>query len=256
MPDGKLLQLPSTHMISQEFLRAFNVKFKDNTGKELTPYSTCYGPAISRIFGALVIVHGGDKGLRFPWSVSPVHVAFVPLSEKAEKKAQDLAKKIDARVEVDTRDMSPGEKFNYWELKGIPIRVDIGDKELKEKKVSVFRRDLNKKELILEKDFTSYVKKIMGEYDINLRKQADSLLEGRIKNVKTMKELKEAIESGAIVRAPFCSIEKEGSACADKITEATGGQVRGKKLDNEKASGNCIVCGKKAHEVVYIGRSY
>ncbi len=256
MPDGKLLQLPSTHMISQEFLRAFNVKFKDNTGKELTPYSTCYGPAISRIFGALVIVHGDDKGLRFPWSVSPVHVAFVPLSEKAEKKAQDLAKKIDARVEVDTRDMSPGEKFNYWELKGIPIRVDIGDKELKEKKVSVFRRDLNKKELILEKDFTSYVKKIMSTYDTNLRKQADSLLEGRIKNVKTMNELKEAIESGAIVRAPFCSIEKEGSACADKITEATGGQVRGKKLDNEKASGNCIICGKKAHEVVYIGRSY
>lgn len=256
MPDGKLLQLPSTHMISQDFLRAFNVKFKDSTGKEITPHSTCYGPAISRIFGAMVIVHGDDKGLRFPWSVSPVHAAFVPLSEKAEKKAYDLGKKLDARIEVDTREMSPGEKFNYWELKGVPLRIDIGDKELKEKKVSVFRRDLNKKELVSEKDFVAYVRTIMKEYDSNLRKQANSLFEGRVKNARTMKELKESIESGFIARCSFCSIEKDGTACADKVTELTGAQVRGRKLEQEKASGVCIACGNKAREIVYIGRSY
>src|SRR3989344_5041915 len=95
-PDGKLVQQPSTHMISQDFLKGFGVTFKDKDGKDKTPFSTCYGPAMSRILASVIIVHGDDKGLRFPWDIAPLHVAIVPISDKAEKKALEIKKMIES----------------------------------------------------------------------------------------------------------------------------------------------------------------
>jgi prolyl-tRNA synthetase len=257
-PDGKFIQQPSTHMISQDFLKAFDVKFRDAEGNEQTPYSTCYGPAISRILASVIIVHGDDKGLRMPWSIAPLHVVFVPISEAAEKKVKELAKRLPNEItwEIDTSDKSPGEKFNHWEMKGVPIRVDVGDKDLAEKKVVIFRRDLNKKDMVSEKDFLKTIENIAREYDFNLTNQADKLFEGRIKDAKHMKELVKLIESGNVVRCGFCSVGKDGAKCAEKLNEASGADVRGTKLEKEKIHGECIVCGKKANEVVYVGRSY
>lgn len=257
-PDGKFVQQPSTHLIRQEFLNAFDVKFKDADGKEKTPWATCYGPAISRIFASVIITHGDDKGLRFPWSISPRQIVFVPLNERAEKKARELAAKLPAELawEIDLREVSPGEKFNTWELKGVPMRVDIGDNELKDKKLSVFRRDTNKKEFVAEKDFVSFVKTFGNDYDAHLTKQADSVLAGRVKDAKSLSELKKLIESGHVSRAGFCSVGNEGTICAEKIEKEYGAEVRGTKLEGEKAGGSCIACGEKANAVVYIGRSY
>jgi len=255
--DGKFLQLPSTHMISQNFLKAFDVTYKDSDGKDKTPYSTCYGPAVSRIFGAMVITHGDDKGLRFPWAIAPQQIALVPLSEKAIVKAQALAKKLENyRVVVDSSEGSPGEKFNNWELKGIPIRIDIGDRELKDKKLQVFRRDLDKKETITEKDLLAYVQKVAQECGKNLSKEAEKVFDGKIVSVKNMGDVKKTVDNDKAARAGFCSIGIEGAACAEKLTSETGAQVRGTKLEREKATGTCVVCGKKATEIVYIGRSY
>ena len=256
-PDGKFVQQPSTHLIKHEFLKAFDVKFKDKEGKERTPWATCYGPAVSRILASVVIVHGDDKGLRYPWGISPKQVVFVPISERAEKKAQELVGKLrDTTCHIDTSERSIGEKFNHWELKGVPLRVDIGDKELKDKKLSVFRRDLNKKELIFEKDFTKYVQRVKEEFDLNLRKQADKLFDNRIKDAKDLKELKKFIESGNVVRCGFCSVAQDGAGCAERVEKEIGADVRGTKLKSEKASGACVVCGKKAKHMVYVGRSY
>lgn len=257
-PDGKFIQQPSTHMISQDFLKAFNVTFKDSSGAEKTPFSTCYGPAVSRIFASVAIVHGDDKGLRLPWSITPLHVVFVPISKNGEKKAYDLGKKLGSDIswEVDTSDKSPGEKFNYWELKGVPIRIDIGDKEIDEKKVSLFRRDLNEKKNVPEKEFLKHIENVARDYDFNLIGQADKLFDNRIKDVKHLKELVKLIEAGNVARVNFCSVSSDGAKCADKINELSGAQVRGTKFEKEKAHGECIVCGKKANEIVYIGRSY
>ena len=258
-PDGKFVQQPSTHVIKQDFLKAFDVTYKDKDGKEKTPFSTCYGPAVSRIMASVIITHGDDKGLRLPWSVAPYQVVFVPLSETAKKKAFVLKEKLEAtsiRVYVDESENSPGEKFNTWELKGVPLRVDIGDKEIKEKKVSVFRRDNNKKELIAEKDFLDYVGECAKSFDAHLIKEADALFEGRIKNAKSIKEIKGLVEAGNVARSMFCSIEIDGAACAEKVGAETGAQVRGIRLESEKASGNCVACAEKATKVVYIGRSY
>lgn len=257
-PDGKFVQQPSTHLINQSFLKAFGVTFKNRDGQEKTPWSTCYGPAISRIFASVIITHGDDKGLRLPWDIAPYHVVFVPLSEKAEKKVQELAKKLpsDVRFHIDTRDLSAGEKFNYWELKGVPVRVDVGNSELTEKKLSIFRRDLTKKEKIEEKSFVSFITKVHESFDEHLIKQADSVFKNRVSDAKDLKHIKKIIESGGVARCGFCSVGPEGAACAEKVRTETEAQVRGTRLEKESVSGTCVVCGDKASVVVYIGRSY
>tara|TARA_Y100000034_G_scaffold98952_1_gene121379 strand:- start:245 stop:1696 length:1452 start_codon:yes stop_codon:yes gene_type:complete len=261
-PDGRVVQQPSTHMISQDFSKAFDVKFKDKDGKENFAFMTCYGPAISRIFASVVIVHGDDKGLRFPWEIAPKHVAIVPIGEDKElvKKAEILKKKIseftdEVVIDLDDR-KSPGEKFNHWEMKGIPVRIDLGRKELKDKKLSVFRRDLNKKELIDENDLMKYLKKVSVESGENLRKEADKLFKGRVKDADTIAKVKWILGDGGIARCGFCSVGKDGEACAEKVEKEVGAEVRGTLLDKEKASGKCVFCGKDAKEVVYIARSY
>lgn len=262
-PDGKFVQQPSTHLISQHFLNAFDVTFKDKDGGTKKPYVTCYGPAVSRIFASIIIVHGDDKGLRLPWALTPYHVVVVPIrsDEKlvsySTKVAQQLRKAFpELSIYVDSSGKSPGEKFNHWELKGVPLRLDIGEQEMKSKGVSLFRRDLNTKSTLSLSRLNGSIKAIAREFDSNLIKQADSVFENRTKSVSSMDELVRVIEEGSVARCMFCSINKDGEGCAEKIHEKTGAFVRGKKLEKEVVRGNCIVCGEKAHDVVYVGRSY
>ena len=259
-PDGKVVQQPSTHLIKQDFAKAFNIKFVDKDGKEKYVWTTCYGPSISRIFASIVIVHGDDKGLRFPWEIAPKHVAIVPISNDRSliKKAEDLKKAIGEFVDVviDDSDKSPGEKFNYWEMKGVPVRIDLGDKELEEKKLTVFRRDLNKKETIYEKDLMNYLNKVSKDSFRNLMNQAESIFNNRIKNIKTIDEMKKVIEDGNIARCGFCFIDDKGEKCAEVIEKNVGAKIRGINLNKEEATGKCLICNKKAGCIVYVARDY
>ncbi|MEK6846741.1 MAG: proline--tRNA ligase [Nanoarchaeota archaeon] len=259
-PDGRVVQQPSTHLIKQDFAKAFGITYKDKDGKDKYVYTTCYGPAISRIFASIVIAHGDDKGLRFPWDIAPKQIVVVPIgsSEKILKKVHELAGNLRdfGDVFIDNSENSVGEKLNTWELKGVPVRIDVGEKELKAKKLSVFRRDLNKKELISEKHLMKYLTRVKKEFTFNLIKEADKLFNNRIKNARSIVEMKKLIESGNIVRCGFCSVSVEGDSCAEVVEKEVGAQVRGTRLDGEKFSGNCAVCGKKAQHVVYVARSY
>ncbi len=261
-PDGKVIQQPSTHILSPSFAKAFDIKYKDKDGKEKSVFTTCYGPAISRIFASVVIVHGDDKGLKFPWEIAPVNVVIVPINpenSKLKKKAEALKKEIEkfADVEIDYSEKRPGEKFNYWEMKGVPIRIDLGLKDLDKKKITLFRRDLDKKEIVNEKDIISKIQKISKEFTKNLIKKADKIFENRIKEVKNTKEIKKAIEEGMISKCGFCSVNKEGTKCAELIEKEIGAEVRGTRLDGKnKPSGKCVVCNKPAKEIVYIAKSY
>lgn len=259
-PDGKVIQQPSTHMISPSFSKAFDIKFRDKDGKEKLAYTTCYGPAISRIFASVVIVHGDDKGLKFPWEIAPVQIMIVPISDdkKIMNKAESIKKKLEEfDCDIDKSNKRPGEKFNHWEMKGVPIRIDLGFKDLEKKQITIFRRDLDQKEVIAEKDLLKKIKEISKEFTNNLIKKADKIFEGRIKETKSLKEIKKVIEDGMIARCEFCSVEKDGTSCAEKIEKETGAEVRGTKLDEkDKSKGKCALCGKPANSIVYIAKAY
>ncbi|MDP3727993.1 MAG: His/Gly/Thr/Pro-type tRNA ligase C-terminal domain-containing protein, partial [bacterium] len=261
-PDGKVVQQPSTHLLKQSFAKAFNVKYKDKEEKDQFVWITCYGPAISRIFASVIIVHGDDKGLRFPWKIAPLEIIITVIKPNEEliKEAEKLKEKLEAEdfsVEIDTTDRTFGEKCYFWELKGVPIRIELGEKELNEKNLGVFRRDLSKREKINEKDIVKAIKNISQEFDKNIIEQADKLFDNAIVSAKDKKSLKAGIESGKIVKCEFCSVTNEGKSCAEWVEKEAQASVRGTKLDEtEKAKGNCIICEKKSSVIVYIARSY
>ncbi len=265
MPDGKIIQQPSTHLLGQHFSKAFNVKFKDKNGKEDYVWQTCYGPAISRILASVISQHGDDYGLVLPFCISPIQVAIIPIFtkenknkiikgvEKIKKSLEDLGLKVD----VDSREEKrPGEKFYECELKGVPFRLEIGEKELKEKKATLFIRDNREKVKISIVKLAS-LKKLGEDFDKRLLEKADKSINGKIINCKTKQDLKKIINDKKIAKINFCSIEKQGESCAEIIEKEMSAQVRGILANKkEKPSGNCIICGKKANEVVYVGRSY
>jgi prolyl-tRNA synthetase len=259
-PDGRVVQQPSTHLLKQDFSEAFGVKFVDKDEKEKLAWITCYGPAVSRIFASVIIVHGDDKGLRFPWRIAPTQIVIVPIKndEKLVNKANELKEKLSkfASVEIDLTEKSAGEKFNHWEMKGVPLRIDLGFKDIENESLTVFRRDLNKKEQIKEREFLASLSNFGVEYDKNLFAQADKIFDNRISEASSLSELKKSIESGHVVRCNFCSVGKDGTACAEVVEKESGATVRGTKLIKEKASGKCIICGEKANEIVYVARQY
>ena len=262
-PQGRVVQQPSTHLLNQHFAKSFGVKYVDKDEKEKTPFTTCYGPAISRIFASIILTHGDNKGLKFPFEIAPKQVIIVPILFEKEPKVLEKAmqlkeklEKIGFRVEVDDSDKRPGEKFYFWEMKGVPLRVEIGPKELTGRKIILFRRDNEKKMNINEEDLIIEIEKQGKDLSENLKRKAMKSFEGSIKDVTSIEEVKKIIGNG-IARADFCSVKKDGETCAEVIEKEAGGKIRGTRIDvEEHPKGNCIVCGKKAKTVVYIAKEY
>ena len=263
MPDGKLIQQPSTHLMGQKFSRAFNAKFIDEKGNDEYLWTTAYGPAISRILASIISIHGDNQGLILPFCISPIKVVIVPIFNKDNKYkilkyAKDIEKNLkDYKIHVDDRDnYSPGWKFNEWELKGVPFRIELGEKELKNKKLTLFIRDNKKKESISIKELKN-LGKLGEEFDERLRKKAESFMNNRLINCKTKDQLKKALEDGKVAKVNWCSIDNDGVKCAEQVEKIFNADVRGTLANKkEKAEGKCIICNKNANEIVYIGRSY
>jgi prolyl-tRNA synthetase len=262
MPDGKVLQLPSTHFLGQNFAKAFNVKFVDKDKKEKYVWQTCYGPATWRILAAVIAIHGDDKGLIIPPAIAPYQVVIIPIyykkgeKEKVFKKAVELEKGLGVRSYADLKeDHTPGWKFNYWELMGVPIRIEIGPKDLKKKQVVVARRDTGKKEVIKEKDLKEKVEFLLKNIEDDLRKKADKFFSENLSEAKNFEELKKILEEkGGLVKIEWCG----NVECANEIKARTsGGTIRGTIFGKEeKPKGNCIFCGKKAKQIVYVAKQY
>ncbi len=261
MPDGKIIQQPSTHLIDQHFVKAFDVKFVDEKEKTKIPWLTCYGPCMSRILASILSIHGDDNGLILPYTLAPVQVVVVPFSGKGVEsvvediRAQLLAEYVD--VKVDDSDKRPGEKFFFWEMKGVPFRIEIGEKELASGEVTIFIRDTKEKVSVKIDDLAESIKNLGAEYDERLIARADEFFEDKVVNCADKKAIKKALDSGKIARFSFCSAEKEGGKCAEYIEKELQARVMGTRADlNEKASGKCLICGKKSGAVVYAGKSY
>ncbi len=264
MPDRKIIQQPSTHLLGQNFSKPFGIKFSDKSGKERHGWQTCYGPAISRIIASVIALHGDDKGLRFPFRIAPLQAVIVPINPKSEEAVARYCREVKdslfdqgLRAEVDESDYTPGWKFNQWEMKGVPIRLEIGPREAKDKSVTLVRRDTGDKKSVPAKGLARVIGEEGELLTRNLRKEADAFFRENIHEAKDMKELENALQKGGFVRCGFCSTGIEGVPCAERIKDELHGDVRGERADKkEKASGKCAVCGKPARHVVYVGKQY
>ncbi len=262
MPDGKALQMGTSHNLGQNFGKVFDVKFIGEDKMDHYVWQTSWGIS-TRLIGAMVMVHGDDKGLIIPPKVAPVQVVIVPIPYKGAEpaaiaaKAKEIAEMLkvkDVSVVLDDREeYTPGWKFNQWELKGVPIRIEIGPRDLKQEQVVMVRRDTGQKTAVKEKGIPATVEKLLQEIQDNLFAKAKALLEEKTSTVQSYEEFKKVIcDKGGFVRAAWC-----GSAdCEAKIKDETGATIRVRPFQKEESTMNCVYCGQKAKELVYFARSY
>ncbi|MFX0040742.1 MAG: proline--tRNA ligase [Promethearchaeota archaeon] len=264
MGSGKVLQLPSTHLLGQIFAKPFNVKFVDKDGEEKYGYQTCYGPAQSRNYGAMIAYLGDDKGLVLPFDLAPIQIIIIPIIYKGkEKLVSDKAKEIynlfkdKYIVKIDDSDESIGSKYYYWELKGVPIRIEIGPKDLNKQQVIVVKRHDGMKFEIKERQLVSKIDEIAQNYTKEIKNKSIIDFESQVECVYEKDAAIEAINNGKIVCCGFCSIDMDAYQCAEIVEKEIGGFVRGKRVDEEKHEfATCLICGKPAGCTVYIAKSY
>jgi prolyl-tRNA synthetase len=260
LPDGISLQIGTTHNLGEKFAKVFKIKYTDAFKKKKYVNQTCYGIGIGRILGALISIHGDKRGLILPPVVAPVQVVIIPIYTKETKtkvleKCGEILGKLEERgfrVHLDDRDKyTPGFKFNEWELKGVPLRIEIGPKDIENHKISLVRRDFLERVTINEDKLEEFILETLDSIGFQLLKRAQELM--IIKDAKDYKDLKKKIKAGGFIRIPFCMKEK----CAKKLKNKTTAEVRGTLFGKrEKAKGKCAICGKKAKEMVYVAKAY
>ncbi len=259
LPDGKAVQGPDFHHDGQNFAKAFDIKFLDANKEKQFAYQNTWA-ITTRQIGVMVMVHGDDKGLVLPPKLASTQVVIVPIfdaktKDKVLKEAKVIESKIKNkfRVLLDDRDeVSPGWKFNEWELKGVPVRVEIGPKDIANKQVVVVRRDTLKKESVKVVKLPEKIGVLMDEIHRNLFNKATDFLKKNTHKVKTYSELKEMLKKGGFLQACWCG----NAACEDKVKEETGAKITNIPFEQEKVFSDCVVCGKKAKFVVNFARTY
>jgi prolyl-tRNA synthetase len=264
MGSGKVMQQPSTHLLGQNFSKPFNIKFVDKDGEEKYGYQTCYGPAISRIYGAMIAYHGDDKGLVLPFDLAPIQIIVIPILYKSKEEAVlNKAKEIfnlfkdHYKVKIDDSDDSPGSKFYNWELKGVPIRIEIGPKDFQKHQVVIVKRHNGEKLVVKEENLINKINEIAENYTNEIKHKSLIDFESQIEECYEKDAAIEAINNGKIVACGFCSIDKDGEKCAEVVEKDLGAFVRGRRVDEEKREfATCIICGEPASCTVYLARSY
>lgn len=256
MPDGKALQMGTSHNLGQNFAKSFNVMFKDKNEQDQYVWQTSWGFS-TRLIGALAMVHGDDKGLIIPPKVASNKVVIVPiLFEDSKDKVLEHSKNVanhlkDYGVIVDTREgYSPGWKFSEWEMKGVPLRIEIGPKDLEKKHVVMVRRDNNKKEIVADKDILSSVDKMLEEIQKDLYLNAKKMLESKLDSARDIKQLIKKLDEGKFVKV-FMVDDKR---VEEKLKDQTGACSR--IVEEESKEGECIVSGQKTKTVAYVARNY
>ena len=258
MLDGRALQGGTSHYFGQNFTKPFDVKFQNREGKQEYAYQTSWGIS-TRMIGAVIMVHGDNRGLKLPPRVAPIQVAIVPVAankpgviEKATQIYENLNKKF--RVKLDSREQyTPGYKFNYWEMKGVPVRLEIGPRDIENGECVLVRRDTLEKCTVRLDNLEEEINTLLEDIQKNMFEMANQLRERRTSSAKDMEEFVEKINSNqGYIKAMWCGDE----ACEEKIHELTGAKSRCIPYNQEKISDTCVCCGKPATKMVVWGRQY
>ena len=257
MKDGKALQAGTSHDLGQNFAKAFDIKFLDTDNQLKHVWQTSWG-VTTRLLGAVIMVHGDERGLCLPPPVAPVQAVIVPIAyqkggvlERARELKASLEKK-GLRVALDERDQSPGWKFNEWEMKGVPLRLELGPRDIEAGIVTAMRRDtLEKSTLPLDKA-AGKASALLGKIHADMYKRAYKMLNSRITNVTSIKQLKKAVDNGKFARTVWCGSRQ----CEDVIKAETGAKSLVMPLEQPGVTGQCVCCQTNARTTIYFGKSY
>ena len=257
MHDGKALQSGTSHYFGDGFSRAFGVQF---TGRDNTlqyPHQTSWGVS-TRLIGAIIMTHGDDEGLILPPAIAPFQVVIVPVAAHkpgVTEKAEELAARVSkfARVKLDNSDNSPGWKFSQWEMKGVPLRLEIGPKDIEKNQCVLVRRDTREKYFVSLDDLETEIPRLLNELAQNIYNRALENRENRTWSATTMDEVKELAEkNNGYIKTMWCG----DLACEEKMKEEVGLSSRCMPFEQEKLSDVCPCCGKPANLMVYWGKAY
>ncbi|MEC9062987.1 MAG: proline--tRNA ligase [Thermoproteota archaeon] len=261
MPDGKALQMGTSHFLGQNFSKPFELKYADKENVESYAWQTSWGVSW-RLIGGMIMVHGDDRGLVLPPRVAPIQVIIIPIyysdedKEKIGKVSKEIEEKLkdaEIRVQVDNREqLTPGFKFNEWEMKGIPLRIEIGPKDLEKNQVTFARRHNRQKD---DQEITGLVERVVSELDKihnDMFADAKKILEDRTSEVDTYDDFKAELEKGRLIKAPICNNPK----CEEEIKEETSADVRVITSDAKDTDSKCIKCSDQSSIRPLFARGY
>jgi len=256
MPSGRTLQLGSIHQYKDNFSKPYKISYETEDGSHNYCHQTTYGMS-ERILGALVGIHGDNKGLVMPPDVAPVQVVIIPIIFKGKEKkviesCNDLCKKLvkkGIRAEVDDRDITPGNKYYSWELKGVPLRIEIGPKDLDKNEIVIVKRDTGIKRSISVESSIKIIINELTNIAKNLFDNAKKLLDENIHRIKTIDEAKNL---KGIIELPWCGNEK----CALEIEDILEGNTLGEPINEEGCSDECPICGNSGKTWMRYAKSY
>lgn len=258
MHDGRALQSGTSHNLGQHFTKVFNVKFQNREGKEEYGYHTSWGVS-TRLIGGIIMAHGDNRGLKLPPKVAPIQAIIVPVAmhkEGVKEKAQELFEKLNTnyRMKIDLREnYTPGYKFNEWELKGVPVRIELGPRDIENGECVVVRRDNSEKLTVKLEELDIQLNKILEDIQQNMFEDCKKRLTEKTTIAKNIEEFsKNMNENQGFIKAMWCGDE----ACEDKIRELTGAKSRCIPFEQENISDTCVCCGKHADKMVIWGRQY
>lgn len=258
MHDGRALQAGTSHYFGQNFTKPFGITFQNREGKEAYPYQTSWGIS-TRLIGAVIMAHGDNRGLKLPPRVAPIQAVIVPIAmhkEGVKEKAQEVYEQLmeNYRMEIDLREqVSPGYKFNDWELRGVPIRIELGPRDIENGKCVLVRRDTSEKIEVNLEELPSKLEEVLESIQIHMFEECKQRVLDKTTIAKNMDEfIKNINENQGYVKTMWCG----DVTCEEKIKELTGAHSRCIPFTQEKVGDTCVCCGKKADTMVIWGRQY
>mgnify|MGYP003303236594 FL=1 len=257
MHDGKALQSGTSHYFGDGFSRAFEVQYTDKDNQLVHPHQTSWGTT-TRLIGAVIMTHGDDNGLVLPPAIAPIQVVIVPIASHKEgvvEKATEICNtlKTVCRVKLDNSEQTPGWKFAEYEMKGVPLRLEIGPRDIENNQCVVVRRDNREKIFVNLDELSTRIPEILAEYHDALYNKALERRETMTYDAKNLDEMKEIADTKpGFIRAMWCG-DRE---CEDKLKEIAGVTSRCIPFEQEHIGDNCVCCGKKADKMLYWGKAY
>ncbi len=257
MPNGRVLENGSLNNLGQAYAKKFNIKFIDKDGKEKYVWQTCTGNG-ERFLAAVISQHGDDSGLIIPPNIAPIQIIILPIYKQENKnqiikKAKEIKEKLkDFRIKIDLKEDSVGSKFYDSELKGIPLRIELGQKEIANKELTIFSRNTKKRIQIKEKDIDKKIKELLDKIQKELLEKSKAELKQAIINVSDFKGISKAVNNNKIAKIYWC----ESGKCYDKImSQKQGLDLFGSDLKQAKPN-KCAICNKQTTNQAYVANSY